>query len=98
MQTISAFAWSRISRESEGGIRDIQTIRWITQRYFGSSHFETLIEQGLLDSEELDHLKHAEGLLQRIRFMLHRVAERREDRLLFDFQRDLAHAFGYFRR
>jgi len=82
-------------KESPGGIRDIQTIRWIAQRYFNTSDFQALVEKGFLAADELTTLQRGEDLLCKIRFLLHNTAGRREDRLLFDYQRDLAHAFGY---
>ncbi len=82
-------------KESQGGLRDFQTISWICQRLFGSGSFQPLVEQGLLVPEELDTLREGLELLWKIRYVLHRVAGRREDRLLFNYQRDIAHAFGY---
>ena len=82
-------------KESPGGIRDIQTLRWIAKRYFDTDNVAALVKKGFLDKEELQTLQQGEQLLSRIRFMLHRQAGRREDRLLFDHQRDLAHAFGF---
>ena len=82
-------------KESPGGIRDIQTIRWIAQRYFGSSDFQVLVDHDILDAEELKTLRNGEDLLCKVRFLLHNTAGRREDRLLFDHQRQLAHAFGF---
>ncbi len=82
-------------KESPGGIRDIQSIRWIAQRYFNTGDFQTLVEKGFLAADELTTLQQGEDLLCKIRFLLHNTAGRREDRLLFDYQRDLAHAFGY---
>ncbi len=82
-------------KESQGGLRDFQTIAWICQRQFGSDTFDPLVEHGLLSSDELHTLREGLELLWKIRYLLHRVAGRREDRLLFDYQRDIAHAFGY---
>ncbi len=82
-------------KESQGGLRDFQTISWICQRLFGSGSFQPLVEQGLLVPDELDTLREGLELLWKIRYVLHRVAGRREDRLLFNYQRDIAHAFGY---
>ena len=82
-------------KESQGGLRDFQTIAWICQRQFGSDSFDPLVEHGLLSSDELHTLREGLELLWKIRYLLHRVAGRREDRLLFDYQRDIAHAFGY---
>ena len=82
-------------KESQGGLRDFQTISWICQRLYGSGSLEPLVAHGLLVPDELDKLRSGLELLWRIRYLLHRVAERREDRLLFDYQREIAHAFGY---
>lgn len=82
-------------KESQGGLRDIQTISWICQRLYGTNSLEPLVTHGLLVADELDKLRKGLELLWRIRYLLHRVASRREDRLLFDYQREIAHAFGY---
>jgi len=82
-------------KESQGGLRDIQTISWICQRLYGTNSLEPLVTHGLLVADELEKLRKGLELLWRIRYLLHRVAKRREDRLLFDYQREIAHAFGY---
>lgn len=82
-------------KESQGGLRDFQTISWVCQRHFGTQSLEPLIDAGLLESEELDSLRSGLDLLWRIRYMLHELADRREDRLLFDYQKEIAHFFGY---
>ncbi|MFK8080769.1 MAG: [protein-PII] uridylyltransferase [Granulosicoccus sp.] len=82
-------------KESQGGLRDFQTISWICQRVFGSRSLEPLVERELLLPEELDSLREGLEVLWKIRYLLHRVAKRREDRLLFDYQKDIAHEFGY---
>ena len=82
-------------KQSQGGLRDIQTISWICQRLYGNGSMEPLVAHGLLVPDELDKLRDGLELLWRIRYLLHRVAGRREDRLLFDYQREIAHAFGY---
>jgi len=82
-------------KESQGGLRDFQTIAWVCQRQFGASSLRPLVEMGLLEPEELDGVHEGLELLWRIRYLLHHVVGRREDRLLFDYQKDIAHAFGY---
>ncbi|MFK7995429.1 MAG: [protein-PII] uridylyltransferase [Granulosicoccus sp.] len=82
-------------KESQGGLRDFQTISWICQRVFGSRSLEPLVARGLLVPEELHNLREGLEHLWKIRYLLHRVAGRREDRLLFDYQKEIAHAFGY---
>ena len=82
-------------KESQGGLRDIQMISWVCQRQFGTRDLADLVSNELLTVEEFETLQEALQLIWRIRYLLHCLAGRREDRLLFDYQRDIAHAFGY---
>jgi len=82
-------------KESLGGLRDFQTIAWVSRRLFDQPGLEPLVEHGLLDQDELVSLRGGLELIWRIRYLLHHLAGRREDRLLFDYQKDIAHAFGY---
>jgi [protein-PII] uridylyltransferase len=78
-----------------GGLRDIQTIAWVAKRHFGSDTLDGLVARGFLSSAELRRLKQAQAVLWKVRFGLHVVTGRREDRLLFDHQIKLAQTFGY---
>ena len=78
-----------------GGLRDIQTILWITQRHSGSTDLAELVDFGFLTSLEARWLIDGRRFLWRVRFGLHLIAGRKEDRLLFDHQRDLARRLGY---
>ncbi len=80
---------------SPGGLRDIQTIAWVTQRQFSTRSLAELVEQGFLTSPEYQSLLQGQRFLWRVRFGLHLLAGRREDRLLFDSQLKLARMFGY---
>jgi [protein-PII] uridylyltransferase len=82
-------------KSSPGGLRDIQTIGWVAKRHFGGDSFEELVEHGFLAKSELRKLKAAQAFLWKIRFALHVLTNRREDRLLFDHQIRLAKLFGY---
>ncbi|EIC19935.1 [protein-PII] uridylyltransferase [Thiorhodovibrio frisius] len=82
-------------KENPGGLRDIQMIAWVTKRHFGTTAFEELVRHGFLTQTEYFTLIESQALLWRIRFALHRLAGRREDRLLFDYQRTLAAEFGF---
>lgn len=82
-------------KESQGGLRDFQTISWVCQRLYNTSSLEPLVEHKLLLEDELESLREGLELLWLIRYLLHRVAGRREDRLLFDYQKEIAHALGY---
>ncbi len=82
-------------KSSPGGLRDIQTIGWVAKRHFGTETLDELIAHGFLTREELRKLKAGQNFLWKIRFGLHVLTGRREDRLLFDYQIKLAKLFGY---
>ncbi len=78
-----------------GGLRDIQTIAWVAKRHFGSESLDELARHGFLSPSELRRLKQAQAFLWKVRFGLHVLTGRQEDRLLFDHQIKLARSFGY---
>jgi len=82
-------------KQSPGGLRDLQTIAWVAKRHFGADTLQELASHGFLTERELVQLQAAQAYLWRIRFALHVVTQRREDRLLFDHQIRLARMFGY---
>jgi [protein-PII] uridylyltransferase len=82
-------------KSSPGGLRDIQTIGWVAKRHFGADSLDGLVEHGFLTKSEVRKLKTAQAFLWRVRFALHVLTNRREDRLLFDHQIRLAKMFGY---
>ena len=79
-----------------GGLRDIQTIAWVAKRHFGGADtLDALVTHGFLTLAELRRLQQAQAFLWKVRFGLHTLTARREDRLLFDYQIRLAQSFGY---
>ena len=80
---------------SPGGLRDIQMIGWVTRRHFGASSFADLVGHGFLTEGQHRILMEGRSYLWRLRFALHMLTERAEDRLLFDHQLPLARYFGY---
>lgn len=82
-------------KESPGGLRDLHMILWIAQSQGLGKSWHGLMQAGLLSPTELRQLKRHERLLQNLRIRLHLLANRREDRLLFDFQNTLAEQMGY---
>lgn len=82
-------------KTSPGGLRDIQTIAWIAKRHYKADNLADLVNLGFLTAAEYDQLAKGEKLLWKLRYGLHFLAARKEDRLLFDRQKDLARMFGY---
>ncbi|MBU2675820.1 MAG: [protein-PII] uridylyltransferase [Gammaproteobacteria bacterium] len=80
---------------SPGGLRDIQMIGWVAKRHFGATTLAELVEHKFLTPGQLRRLEEGQTFLWRIRFGLHILTGRREDRLLFDHQIKLAHLLGY---
>jgi len=82
-------------KEGPGGLRDIQMIGWVAKRHFNAKSMRDLLFEGFLTEREYHALIEGEAFLWKIRFALHILNKRREDRLLFDYQRTLADLFGF---
>ncbi|MDH3533980.1 MAG: [protein-PII] uridylyltransferase, partial [Gammaproteobacteria bacterium] len=80
---------------SPGGLRDIQMIGWVAKRNFDVKTFDELVEHRFLTPTQVRRLNDGQAFLWRIRFALHILTGRREDRLLFDYQIKLAEMLGY---
>ncbi len=80
---------------SPGGLRDIQMIGWVAKRHFGVSKLDELLQHRFLTPGQLKILNDGQAFLWRVRFGLHVLTGRREDRLLFDHQTNLAEMLGY---
>ncbi|OAI16128.1 bifunctional uridylyltransferase/uridylyl-removing protein [Methylomonas lenta] len=82
-------------KEGPGGLRDIQVISWVFKHHYNAQSLRELIKYGFLPKSEYDDLVSARDILWRLRFALHSTTNRCEDRLLFDYQRELASLFGF---
>ena len=82
-------------KEGPGGLRDIHTIAWVAKRHFGAETLGDLVDHGFLTADELGALEDGRRFLWRVRFALHVLTRRAEDRLLFDHQRHLAEMLGF---
>lgn len=77
-------------KESPGGLRDLQTVLWISRACGLGSTWRELALAGLITITEARAITRHESLLQTLRIRLHYLAKRREDRLIFDYQTALA--------
>ncbi len=82
-------------KEGPGGLRDIQFIDWITKRHFNNRSLNDLISTGFLQEQEYNLLSHALEYFWKIRFTLFLITHRRDERLLFDHQVELARRSGF---
>lgn len=85
-------------KNAPGGLRDIQTIQWVAKRFFNVTSLAALGDKGFFTEGEYTSLSYAEEFLWKVRYGLHMVAKRPEERLLFEYQRELAALFGYMDR
>ncbi|GGF83972.1 [protein-PII] uridylyltransferase [Alteromonas lipolytica] len=82
-------------KENPGCLRDIQSIGWVAKKHFKEYDGKGLVGHGYFTKDELDELVECRMALWRIRFALHLVAGRSENRLLFDYQPEVAAMLGY---
>lgn len=81
-------------KESPGGLRDLQVIRWMAKAAGFGASWTQIAKSGLLTAQEANDLRRAESAFKRLRVELHLLAGRREDRLVFDMQHALAQVYG----
>lgn len=82
-------------KKSPGTLRDIQTINWMAMRHFGHEELEELRQYKFLTEFELNLYQHSTEFLWQLRYALHMVSGREEDRLLFDLQIEIAEILGF---
>ena len=85
-------------KESAGGLRDLQTVLWISRAAAIGKSWHELARRGVITETEAREIHQNEQFLQSLRIRLHYLAGRREDRLLFDHQTALAREFGLHER
>lgn len=82
-------------KHSPGGLRDIQTISWVTRRHFGATTLHEMVSHDFLSQDEYVELLDCQNFLWKLRFALHMATHRADNRLLFDRQRAVATALGF---
>ena len=81
-------------KESPGGLRDLQILLWLSKACSFGKSWDEMAKNALATPLEAKKIKKNETLLNLIRIRLHLVAKRREDRLIFDFQAQVATELG----
>ncbi|WP_246606587.1 [protein-PII] uridylyltransferase [Lysobacter antarcticus] len=82
-------------KEGPGGLRDVQTLNWMALRIIGTADMESLVAFGQMGADEVATLERERRALARLRYGLHLVAGKREERLRFDYQKLLAARLGF---
>ncbi|AUZ84063.1 [protein-PII] uridylyltransferase [Methylophaga nitratireducenticrescens] len=82
-------------KESPGGLRDIHVITWVAQQHFDVRNLQGLKSKGFLAESEFEILQQSRRFLWRVRFVLHHLAGRKQEKMMIDHQRELAKQLGY---
>lgn len=82
-------------KESEGGLRDLQSALWLARVRFKVAGITELLSRALLPEREIKEMRRARDFLWRLRNEMHYLAGRKWDQLTFDVQPQVAKALGY---
>jgi [protein-PII] uridylyltransferase len=85
-------------KEGKGGLRDLNTLFWISKYVYQVREAEGLVGAGLFSRSEFQLFCRCEEFLWRVRCHLHFLTGRAEERLSFDHQRQIADRLGYSTR
>ncbi|OOS04409.1 UTP--GlnB (protein PII) uridylyltransferase, GlnD [Moraxella cuniculi DSM 21768] len=81
-------------KNAPGGLRDLHILHWLSRFYFGQDSSDAVAN--FISQDERQEIIAAQEFLWCVRHHLHTLANRNEDRLLFDYQKSLAERFGYY--
>jgi [protein-PII] uridylyltransferase len=82
-------------KDGKGGLRDLQTLLWLSRFVVRADSIAALVDQGLLTNAERATYDKAFNFLWTLRCHLHYLTERGEERLTFDLQPEIARRLGY---
>ncbi|MBE2894097.1 bifunctional uridylyltransferase/uridylyl-removing protein GlnD [Spirabiliibacterium falconis] len=80
---------------SPGGLRDLHLLSWLTRRHNGDQSLEQMLQSGFIYREEYELLHHAQHFLFKVRFALHLLLKRADNRLLFAHQLRVCELLGF---
>ena len=82
-------------KEGEGGLRDIQTARWIARARLKARDLEALALGGIVSTADIANLKESQDFLLRVRNEMHFATGKHQDQLTFEQQEKVSAALGF---
>lgn len=82
-------------KEGEGGLRDIHAILWAARGLLGLTSIKGIAQSSYLTDFDAGVLEQAFEFLLRARNHLHYIANRKTDRLFFEYQKEISRALGF---
>ncbi|PJG84201.1 bifunctional uridylyltransferase/uridylyl-removing protein GlnD [Caviibacterium pharyngocola] len=80
---------------SPGGLRDLHLLYWLALRHTGAKNLDAILQTGFIYPEEYRLLQESQEFLFKVRFALHLILRRYDNRLLFDRQLKVSELLGY---
>ncbi|MDE4108694.1 [protein-PII] uridylyltransferase [Phaeobacter gallaeciensis] len=82
-------------KEGKGGLRDLQSLFWISKYLYQVQDVAELVPLGLFSREEFEFFAEAENFLWAVRSHMHLATGRATEQLTFDLQVEVAERMGY---
>ena len=80
---------------SPGGLRDLHLLFWVALRHSGALTLEAILQSGFIYPQEYQQLQESRAFLFKVRFALHLILKRYDNRLLFDRQIKVSELLGF---
>ncbi|WP_118806030.1 bifunctional uridylyltransferase/uridylyl-removing protein GlnD [Haemophilus haemolyticus] len=71
---------------SPGGLRDLHLLYWVALHHSGALTLEAILQSGFIYPQEYQQLQESRAFLFKVRFALHLILKRYDNRLLLDRQ------------
>lgn len=82
-------------KDGKGGLRDLHTLFWIAKSVYQVADPDDLVLLGVLTAQEASRFDQALRFLWNVRYHLHALSGRAEERLTFDMQPEISRRMGY---
>ena len=82
-------------KEGKGGLRDLQTLYWISKYIYGVHSVAEVVEKGVYSEEDFRQFQKAYKFMTTVRCHLHYISGRAEERITFGVQKILSERLEY---